>query len=54
MEPVTITIADACRVIGIGKNKVYDLINDGTLATVRIGRRQLVRVDSIKKLAGAE
>lgn len=54
MEPVTISIDDACKAIGIGRNKVYDLIAAGSLDTIRIGRRQLVRVDSIKKLAGAK
>ena len=53
MEPVTVSIADACKATGLGRNSIYNLINSQVLTTVRIGRRQLVRVDSIKKLVGA-
>lgn len=54
MEPVTVSVNDAMKAIGIGRNKVYDLIKAGSLQTVRIGRRRVIRVDSIKKLVGAE
>ncbi|MCK8457040.1 helix-turn-helix domain-containing protein [Sphingomonas faeni] len=53
MEPVTVSIADACKATGLGRNSIYNLINGGTLSTVKIGRRQLVHVESIKKLVGA-
>ncbi|BBB09484.1 helix-turn-helix domain-containing protein [Sphingopyxis sp. EG6] len=53
MEPVLCSIADAARMLGIGRTKAYELIEEGALATVSIGARRLVKVDSIKRLAGS-
>jgi hypothetical protein len=36
---------------GLGRNSVYNLINGGKLETVKIGRRTLVKADSIRALA---
>ncbi len=52
MEPVTVTVNAAKAAIGIGQTKIYELMNNGTLQTVRVGRRRLVRTDSIRALVG--
>ena len=51
MDPVLCSIADAARMLGIGRTKAYELIDEGSLATITIGTRRLVKVDSIKRLA---
>lgn len=51
MEPVLCSIADAARMLAIGRTKAYELIDDGALVTITIGTRRLVKVDSIKRLA---
>jgi hypothetical protein len=38
--------------LGIQKTLLARLVADGTLASVLIGRRRLIRIDSVKKLAG--
>jgi len=50
MEPVLCSVADAARMLGIGKTKAYSLIDEQLLDTVRIGSRRLVKVASIKRL----
>ena len=50
MDPVTVTIDGAKRALGIGHTKIYELIGEGRLATVKIGRRTLVKTDSIRAL----
>jgi excisionase family DNA binding protein len=50
MEPALCSVADAARMLGIGKTKTYSLIDDKLLDTVRIGSRRLVKVESIKRL----
>lgn len=50
MEPITTTIDGARRATGLGTTKIYELINAGRLRTVKIGRRTLVRIDSIRDL----
>jgi len=50
MEPVTVTINGAEKALNIGKTKLYELISEGRLKTVKIGRRTLVTTDSIRAL----
>lgn len=52
MEPLTVTVANARKALGIGTTKIYELIGEGQLRTVKIGRRTLVRTDSIYALVG--
>ena len=39
---------------GIGKTKLDELIAQGRLETIRIGTRRLVKIVSVKRLAGIE
>lgn len=51
MEQLLYSIADTGEALGIGRSKVYQLINEGKIATVSIGRRRLVRGESIRAIA---
>lgn len=50
MDPVTVTIDGAIKATGLGRTTLYSLIKAQKLATVKIGRRTLVRTDSIRAL----
>lgn len=50
MEPITITVAGARKALGIGTTKLYELISEGQLRTIKLGRRTLIRTDSIRAL----
>ena len=52
MEPYLASIPEAQRALGIGRTTAYRLIDAGKLERVKIGRRTLIRVSSIKALAG--
>lgn len=54
MEPVLCSIPDAAMALGLGRSKIYELLAEGRLVAVAIGRRRLVRVDSIRALALGE
>jgi excisionase family DNA binding protein len=45
-EPLAYTIADFCRLIGIGRTTAYAMIADGTLPTAKIRGRRLVPRDA--------
>ena len=47
---LALSVADTCRAIRAGKTFVYDLINEGRLKTVVIGRRRLVLRSSLDEL----
>jgi excisionase family DNA binding protein len=53
MENPVVSVAEAKSMTRLGMTKLYELFNDGTLETVKVGRRRLVKVDSIKRLVGA-
>ena len=53
METLTVTIESARNAVGIGTTTIYRLINEGKLSTVKIGRRTLVKTDSIRALVEA-
>lgn len=50
MEKIAVSVGEAGRSIGIGRTKVYELINEGRLKTFKLGRRTLVTVASIHAL----
>ena len=50
LKPVSATIDDTCHITGLGRTKVYELIGEGKLKAVAIGRRRLVLYSSIEEL----
>lgn len=52
MEVLSCPINDTARMLGMGRTKVYQLINQGKLDTVKIGKRNYVKMASIRKLVG--
>jgi excisionase family DNA binding protein len=46
------SINDACASLNVGRTYLYTLINQRRLDTVKLGRRTLVKVSSIKALIG--
>jgi excisionase family DNA binding protein len=54
MEPLAVSINDAARVLGLGRTSIYAMIGDGRLEAFKLGRRTLVKVDSIRRLVAAQ
>lgn len=52
--PLLCSIPTAADMLGVSRSKTYELISEGVLITVSIGRRRLVRVESIRALALGE
>ena len=53
-ERYLLSIDKAAEALSIGRSKTYDLIGQGKLVTVTIGRRRLVRMDSVQAIARGE
>jgi excisionase family DNA binding protein len=53
MEVLAVSISDAARALGLGRTSIYAMIADGRLDAFKLGRRRLVRVDSIRRLVAA-
>ncbi len=54
MEPLAVSINDTVRMLGVGRTSVYEMIKDGRLEAFKLGRRTLVRVESIRRLVDAQ
>lgn len=54
MELLLCSRGAASRALNLGSTKTDELIAEGALETVRIGRRRLVKIASVKRLAGLE
>ena len=52
MERLLYPIPDAAKALGLGRSKIYELLADGQLESISIGRRRLVKAESIRALAG--
>lgn len=51
-EPLTVRIATAAQLTGISRSRLYELIQNGDLEVVRVGRCTLVSYRSLKALTG--
>lgn len=51
MDPLFVSITEAAKALSLGRTSVYELINAGELETRKMGRRRLVTVASLKRLA---
>lgn len=45
-----ISIGEAVRRFGIGRTKIYELIQCGKIEAFKLGRRTLINVDSVQAL----
>jgi hypothetical protein len=58
LKPITVTVPVTREITGLGNTTVWELIRDGKLQTIKIGKRRLVIYKSIEDLllgpSGAE
>jgi excisionase family DNA binding protein len=50
VEAITASINDTAKALGLGRTSIYALIREGRLETIKLGRRTLIKVESIRKL----
>ncbi len=53
MEPLAVSINDTAKALGLGRTSVYVMIADGRLEAFKLGRRTLVKTESIRRLVAA-
>lgn len=53
LEPEFVSTTEAQRLMGLGRTKTFELIADGTVESIKIGKKRLVRLRSIRQLGRA-
>jgi excisionase family DNA binding protein len=48
VEPLAFSIADACKVLGVGRTTLYAAIKRDELKSVKVGRRTLITAEALK------
>lgn len=38
----TLTVSEVCKALSIGKNKAYDLLKNGTINSIKCGKKYIV------------
>lgn len=53
MTPYSVTVDTAAGLLGIKRTKFYELVAQRKVDTFKIGRRTLVKVESLRRLVDA-
>jgi excisionase family DNA binding protein len=54
VKPLSVRIPDACRMTGIGRSKLYELIKEGRIRTIKVGTATLIPVRALAEFLGIE
>jgi excisionase family DNA binding protein len=46
-SPVLLSVEECQAALNLGRTKIYELLSAGSLPSVRVGRRRLVRADEL-------
>jgi excisionase family DNA binding protein len=52
-KPLVMTVPEAGKQLGVGRNQAYQAAKAGQIPTIRIGKRLLVPVSALDKLLSA-
>jgi excisionase family DNA binding protein len=47
-NPISVTIIEACKLFGISRSYLYQVMARGDVRSVKIGRRRVIFVDSLR------
>ncbi|RJF90324.1 helix-turn-helix domain-containing protein [Sphingomonas cavernae] len=53
LRPISVRIPVAVKLTGISRSKLYELIKDGSLQTVKVGSSTLIPIDSLERFIDA-
>ena len=54
MEKLAYSINDTARTLSLGRTSIYAMIADGRLVAFKLGRRTLIKADSIQRLLAGQ
>ena len=49
LEPLAVPPAEAARLSGIGRTRIFALIQSGALPSFKVGRSRLIRLEDLRR-----
>jgi excisionase family DNA binding protein len=53
IERLAVSVEDAAAMAGIGRTTLYDAMGSGSLRSLKIGKRRLIRLDALREWIAA-
>lgn len=53
-ERIAVSVNEAAKMVSLGKTKLFQLCATGHLTRVKVGRRTLITVESLRRLIGEQ
>jgi excisionase family DNA binding protein len=53
IQPLTVTVEQAAKLLGIGRSTAYELVHTGDIPSLRLGRRIVIPVERLRHLLAA-
>lgn len=47
-EPLAVSVGDAAAMAGVGRTTLYAALTEGSLPSLKIGKRRLIRTEALK------
>jgi excisionase family DNA binding protein len=54
MEKLAYSIKDTAKALSLGRTSIYAMIADGQLEAFKLGRRRLVKAESVRRLIASQ
>lgn len=54
VRPLAVRVRDACRLTGIGRSKLYELIRAGEISTFKVGAMTLIATTELERFLAAQ
>lgn len=51
--PLFVSAKDAARLLSLSRSRIYELMDDGTIPSSRLGRRRVIPVSALHDLAAS-
>lgn len=53
LEPLTVRVETAMQTLGLGRTKFYELVGEGEIEIIKVGRSTLVVFESLKRFVSS-
>ena len=53
-EPLAVRLVVAARMIGLSRSMIYELLEEGAIESIKVGRARLIPVESLRAFLAAQ